>query len=413
MPGGNTRSVLHAMPFPLCMQRGNENRLVDLDGNEYIDCLGDMTAGLFGHSRSVIMKTVISTMDSVGMNIGSSTVAEARFAEAICNRFTSIDQVRFCNSGTEANIYALSVARQITGRSKVIVFEGGYHGGVLSFAHGVAPNNVDRDDWILGQYNDVEGVVNLITENKDVAAAVLVEGMQGAGGCIPGSADFLHAIQDTAKENGIIFILDEVMTSRLAPGGLQSIVRHPVHVTPLSPDMTTLGKWIGGGLSIGAFGGRRDLMSVYDPRTSNIHHSGTFNNNSLAMNVGCTGMTSVYTAEACTALNTLGDDLRRGLQELAKGTNMVVTGIGAVMNIHFVPKGGQNAIGRISDLEVEPRSVEATLRDLLWFYLIERGFWIARRGMVSLLLGTSSEEVEALQGAVGDFLEEFRDLVAI
>ncbi|KAL4903072.1 hypothetical protein BDW74DRAFT_169285 [Aspergillus multicolor] len=413
MPGGNTRSVLHAMPFPLCMQRGNGNRLVDLDGNKYIDYLGDMTAGLFGHTHSVIMETLTSTMTNVGMNLGSSTVAEARFAEAICNRFTSIDQVRFCNSGTEANIYALSVARQITGRSKVIVFEGGYHGGVLSFAHGVAPNNVDRGDWILGQYNDVDSAIKLITENSDTAAAVLVEGMQGAGGCIPGSADFLHAIQDAAKAKGIIFILDEVMTSRLAPGGLQAIVRHPVHGTSLSPDLTTLGKWIGGGLSIGAFGGRRDLMLVYDPRTSNVHHSGTFNNNSLAMNAGYTGMTSVYTAEACITLNTLGDNLRQELQELAKGTKMVVTGVGAVMNIHFVPTGGHNEIVSISDLEAIPEGVEGTLRDLLWFYLIERGFWIARRGMVSLLLGTSSEEVEALKKAVRDFLQEFKDILAI
>ncbi|KAL4998506.1 Alpha/Beta hydrolase protein [Aspergillus recurvatus] len=410
LPGGNTRSVLHATPFPLCMETGKSNRLVDLDGHEYIDCMGDMTAGLYGHSQPAIIETVDATMKNIGMNLGSSTAAEARFAEAICDRFTSIDHIRFCNSGTEANLYALSVARQFTGRTKVIVFEGAYHGGVLSFAHGIAPNNVDKDDWILGPYNDIDGAVQLITHNKNVAAAVLVEGMQGAGGCIPGSAGFLHAIRDAAKANGVIFILDEVMTSRLAPGGLQSTVLHPDHDTPLTPDLTTLGKWIGGGLSVGAFGGRRDLMSVYDPRSSNLHHSGTFNNNSLAMNVGCKGMTSVYTAEACTSLNNLGDELRSGLQKLAKGTKMVVTGVGAVMNIHFVSAGEQRVIARISDLEVKPGSVEEALRDLLWFYLVERGFWIARRGMISLILGTSVEEAGQLKGAVADFMEEFREL---
>ncbi|KAL4733645.1 Alpha/Beta hydrolase protein [Aspergillus similis] len=412
LPGGNTRSVLHATPFPLCMAAGKGNRLVDVDGHEYIDCMGDMTACLYGHSHPVIIRTVDLAMKSIGMNLGSSTSAEAHFAEALCDRFASIDHIRFCNSGTEANLYALSVARKFTGRTKVIVFEGAYHGGVLSFAHGPAPNNVDRDDWILGQYNDNDGAVQLITQNKDVAAAVLVEGMQGAGGCIPGTADFLHTIQDAAKGNGIIFILDEVMTSRLAPGGLQSILLHPDHGTPLKPDLTTFGKWIGGGLSIGAFGGRRDLMSVYDPRTSVIHHSGTFNNNTLAMNVGCKGLTSVYTAEACFRLNSLGDKLRSGLQELAKGTKMVVTGVGAVMNIHFVQACGLGVVARISDLEVKPGSAEEALRDLLWFYLIERGFWIARRGMISLILGTSVEETEQLKSVVGDFLEDFRELVS-
>ncbi|KAL4917340.1 pyridoxal phosphate-dependent transferase [Aspergillus aurantiobrunneus] len=398
LPGGNTRSVLHATPFPLCMASGQGNRLVDLDGHVYLDYLGDMTAGLYGHSHPVILETVTSTLTNIGPNLGGTTTAEARFAEAICDRFSSVNQTRFCNSGTEANLYALSVARQATARSKAIVFEGAYHGGVLSFACGVDSNNIDKDDWILGRYNDAKGAVRLIVENKDVAAAVLVEPMQGAGGRIPGTAEILHAIQDAAKENGVIFILDEVVTSRLAPGGLQSIVVHPDRGIPLSSDLTTLGKWIGGGLSISVFGGRRDLMSVYDPRTSSVHHSGTFNNNTLAMNVGCKAMTSVYTADSCAALNALGDELRQGLQELATGTKMAITGIGAVKNIHFLPNGEKNGISTVRDLEVEPGS---------------RGFWTARRGMLSLVLGTGRQEVEQLLDAVKDFLEESRDLIAV
>ncbi|BCS19736.1 aspartate aminotransferase family protein [Aspergillus puulaauensis] len=412
LPGGNTRSVLHGSPFPLCMASGRANRLVDIDGHEYLDFMCDMTAGLYGHSHPLISETITSTLASTGMNVGATTVAEARFAEAISDRFTNIDQLRFCNSGTEANLYALSVARQVTGRRKVIVFEGAYHGGVLSFAHGVAPNNVDREDWILGQYNDRESVVHLIAENKHVAAAVLVEPMQGAGGCIPGTAEFLHAIQETAKENGILFILDEVMTSRLAPGGLQSAILHPVRSIPLMPDLTTLGKWIGGGLSIGVFGGRQDLMSVYDPRTSNIQHSGTFNNNTLAMNVGYKAMTSIYTDEACAALNALGDDFRVHLQKLATGTKLTVTGVGSVMTVHFLPNGGRKDISRIHDIEVDPQGTEAALRDLFWLYLVERGLWIARRGMISFILGTTKEQVDQLLGAVKEFLEDFQDVLA-
>ncbi|KAL4791062.1 pyridoxal phosphate-dependent transferase [Aspergillus venezuelensis] len=404
LPGGNTRSILYASPFPICITSGKGNKLVDVDGHEYLDFMGDMTAGLYGHSHPVITETITSIVSEIGMSIGATTTAEARLAEALCDRFASIEQVRFCNSGTEANLYALTVARHVTGRSKVIVFEGAYHGGLLSFAHGVAPNNVDKDDWILAQYNNPDGIAKMISDNKDVVAAVLVEGMQGAGGCIPGTPEFLHAIQKAARENGVLFILDEVITSRLAPHGIQSSLN-------LSPDLTTLGKWIGGGLSIGAFGGRRDLMAVYDPRISNLHHSGTFNNNSLAMNVGYKAMTTVYTAESCIALNQLGEQLRSDLQELFRGTKMAVTGIGAVMNIHFLPAGQKTQIESVRDLRVEPDGVEAALRDLFWFFLAERSIWIARRGMISLILETTEGPIMKLKDMVSWFIDEYRDLL--
>ncbi|KKK27372.1 hypothetical protein ARAM_002283 [Aspergillus rambellii] len=362
----------------------------------YLDLLGDMTAGLYGHSHPVIRDAIISTMDNVGLSLGATTVAEARLAEAICDRFASIEQLGFCNSGTEANLYALSVARQATSLSKIIVFEGVYHGGVLYFAHGLAPINVDKEDWIIGRYNDVDDAKRLIAENKGIAAAVLIEAMQGAGGCIPTTAEFLHAVQDAANENG----------------GPQSLLLHPERGTPITPDLTTLGKWIGGGLAIGAFGGRQELLSIYDPRSSTIQHSGTFNNNTLAMNVGYAAITSVYTADVCVALNQIGDELRHSLEEIAKGTKMAVTGRGSVMNIHFLRTGGASLANTINDLHVPPESTDAILGDLFWFYLVDRGVWIARRGMVSLLLGTIQEEIEQFQ-ITHKFLREYEELVKL
>ncbi|PTU17198.1 hypothetical protein P175DRAFT_0512361 [Aspergillus ochraceoroseus IBT 24754] len=358
---------------------GRGSKLYDHDGHGYLDLLGDMTAGLYGHSHPVIRDAIISTMDNVGLSLGATTVAEARLAEAICDRFPSIEQLRFCNSGTEANLYALSVARQGTGLSKIIVFEGAYHGGVLYFAHGLAPNNVDKEDWIIRRYNDVDDAKRLIAENKGIAAA---GAGRGGGGCIPATAEFLHAVQDAANENGILFILDE------------SLLLHPERGTPITPDLTTLGKWIGGGLAIGAFGGRQELLSIYDPRSSTIQHSGTFNNNTLAMNVGYAAITSVYTADVCVALNQIGDELRHSLEEIAKGTKMAVTGRGSVMNIHFL------------------QSTDAILGDLFWFSLVDRGVWIAPRGMVSLLLGTIQEEIEQFQ-ITRKFLREYEELVKL
>jgi glutamate-1-semialdehyde 2,1-aminomutase len=165
----------------------------------YVDFVGELTAGLYGHSNPLLKQALLSTYENVGINLGASTAEEVRFAEVICRRFPSIEHVRFCNSGTEANLHALGIARFSTGKRKVIVFEGGYHGGVLGFGHGVAKNNVDPGDWVLGTFNDVNGTEDLIRNTPGVAA-VLVEAMQGSGGCIPASIEFLEAIQRVAAE---------------------------------------------------------------------------------------------------------------------------------------------------------------------------------------------------------------------
>lgn len=381
-----------------------------------------MTAGVCGHSHPTIQETIISTISKRGMTLGATTAVESQFAHEVCRRFPSIERLRFCNSGTEANLYALSIARQVTGLSKVIVFSGGYHGGVLTFLHSVAANTVDKDDWVLGKYNDVEGTRKLIGDHKGKAAAVLVEGMQGAAGCIPGSPEFLHTIQTATKENGMIFILDEVMTSRLGHAGLQSRILSPVDHNPLRPDLTSLGKWIAGGMTIGAFGGRKDLLEVYDPRlpsmsgdfeklTKPISHSGTFNNNTLAMSVGLATLSTIYTSQVCTDLNMLGDKFRASLLEICRGTRMTVTGVGAIFNIHFVSRGSPGDIQCIEDLENMQSEYDALLKDLFWFHAIRKGFWIARRCMVALIIGTTEQELEGFLEFVTEFKQEFQSLM--
>jgi glutamate-1-semialdehyde 2,1-aminomutase len=307
--------------------------------------------------------------------------------------------------------------------SKIIVFSGAYHGGVLSFVHGVAGNNVDKGDWIIGKYNDTEGTQRLISDNKGRAAAVLVEGMQGAAGCIPGTAAFLHDIQTATKANGMLFILDEVMTSRLAPGGLQSAILNPHSNTALKPDITTLGKYIAGGMTIGAFGGREELLSIYDPRQNSelneperpirpISHSGTFNNNTLAMNVGLAVLSTVYTAEICTELNSMGDWFRQSILDRCRGTKMTVTGIGAVCNIHFLPGKFGSQILNVEALENGLTESDRILRDIFWFKAIQRGFWMARRGMLALIVGTTRSELQGFLDFVEDFVQEYLSFIA-
>jgi len=287
MPGGNTRSAIHVDPFPLTMVRGEGARLWDLDGHEYVDFLSEFTAGIFGHSHPAIRRAIEQALEG-GLNFGAHNTTEARFAAAICARFPSIGLVRFTNSGTEANLMAVSAARAITGRPKILVFEGGYHGGVFYFRGHGSPLNAPFE-YLVGRYNDLEAVESLVRAHRAELAAILIEPMQGTTGCIPAERSFLAGLRAMADETGALLIFDEVMTSRLAPGGLQEA--HGIY-----PDLTTLGKYVGGGMSFGAFGGRADIMERFDPRRPNaFQHAGTFNNNVLTMNAGLVGLTELYT----------------------------------------------------------------------------------------------------------------------
>lgn len=194
LPGGNTRSLLHTSPFPIVMKSGKDFQLCDEDGHQYTDFVGELSAGLYGHSHPVIREAILSTFDNVGLNLGSTIAQEHKHAALLCERF-GLERVRFTNSGTEANLHALNAAKASTGRARVAVFSGGYHGAVLSFGDGkVAPNNVDKESWVIAKYNDVESAKTVIEGTSDLAA-VLVEGMQGASGCISGTKEFLHQIQ--------------------------------------------------------------------------------------------------------------------------------------------------------------------------------------------------------------------------
>lgn len=235
--------------------------------SRYTDFVGEMTAGLFGHSHPLLKQTLIDTIQDVGMNLGGTTQFESQHAALLCARF-HLDLIRFTNSGTEANLHAINGAKRHTGKRKVVVFTGGYHGGCFSFPEDhPAENCVDRDEWIVAEYNDVADAKRKIEDSGDVAA-VLVEGMQGAGPCIVGTHEFLHQVQASAKKAGAVFILDEVMTSRLSGGGLQQL-------EGLQPDITTMGKYLGGGITFGAFGGSKEVMRVYGEFFPSVTHIGS------------------------------------------------------------------------------------------------------------------------------------------
>jgi glutamate-1-semialdehyde 2,1-aminomutase len=389
MPGGNTRTTIHQPPFPLTIVRGRGARLTDADGHEYVDFLGEYTAGLYGHSNGAIVEAIQGALAD-GLVLGAPNRYEGALAEAICARFPSIALVRFCNSGTEANLLALSLARAVTGRDGVLAFAGAYHGGILLFAHGVSPLNPPFG-WVVGAYNDSVQAARLVEEHAHELAAVIVEPLQGAAGVIPGEPEFLRTVREATREHGVLLVFDEVMTARLSPGGMQQVLG-------IEPDLTTLAKFVGGGLSFGAFGGRADLMRRFDPSSPDaLQHGGTFNNDVLTMVAGAAGLTQVLTEAEIGRLNGLGDRLRDRLNAFSaeREADFCATGHGSLVGLHFTR-------GPVRNEDDVPPAAE--VRSLLHLHLLGRGFSYGRRGFVSLSLPLDEADVDRFAEAVEEFL---------
>lgn len=389
MPGGNTRSSLWHDPFPLCMTRGEGALLTDADGHQYTDFLGEFTAGIYGHSSPVVRRALVNAIDA-GVNLSSHTMLEGKLAAEICRRFASVDLVRFTNSGTEANHVALSCARAWTKRETILVFAGGYHGSGLSFpSEGSAFHGVPYK-FVIGRYNDSENAAALIEEHKPDLAAVLAEPMLGAGGCTPGAPEFLKTLRRETSRTGALLIFDEIQTARLSYGGRQSQIG-------IEPDLTTIGKFFGGGLPFGCVGGRREIMELFDPRQREaLSHAGTFNNDTLTMAAGFAAVSELLTEEALRELNARGDFLRESLLAMFEEEKapFTVTGLGSIMNIHSLSPGQEGI----------------DLRHLLFFGLLQDGFYLAPRGLIALSFCITDEDIKRLLGALRRRVCELRGL---
>lgn len=396
MPGANSRSVLFYAPFPLTIAKGEGAALWDADGHRYADFIAEYTAGVYGHSAPEIRDAVVEAMQG-GINLTGHNLLEGRLARTICERFPQIEQLRFTNSGTEANLMALTAALHFSGRRKIVVFSGGYHGGVLGFGAKPLPTTVPFDFLVL-PYNDAQAASEQIAKHGPEIAAILVEPMQGASGCIPGRLDFLQALRNGATKVGALLIFDEVMTSRLAPNGLANKLA-------IRSDLTTLGKYIGGGMSFGAFGGRSDVMAQFDPRTGSLSHSGTFNNNVMTMAAGYAGLTKLFTPEAAGVLAERGEAMRARLNALCakEDVAMQFTGVGSLMNAHFV----RGEVRCVDDLAM----VDGRLRQLLFFHLLSEGIYASPRGFIVLSLPLTDANIDRFAAAIGRFIGEYRALL--
>jgi len=289
MPGGNTRSAIFVDPFPVTMARGEGSHLWDVDGHEYGRFPQRVHRGIFGHSHPAIRKAIDAALDG-GLNFGAHGAAEARFAAAICDRFPSIDLVRFTTAGTEANLMGGSgrcgarpdkrnkipgLLRRLSRRRFLLPWQRQRHQRTVRLPDGGVQRH--RGDPCGG------GAAQGRPSGDLARADARWQRLYSSRARIP-----LADLRALASETGAVLIFDEVMTSRLAPGGLQE-------VHGINPDMTTLGKYVGGGMSFGAFGGKTEIMEWFDPRRQDgFQHAGTFNNNVLTMNAGYAGLTEIY-----------------------------------------------------------------------------------------------------------------------
>ena len=392
MPGGNTRTVLFYPPYPVMLAKGEGCRLIDIDGHEYVDFQVEQTAGIYGHSEPRILNAVRAAMDE-GITLGGPTTREAKLADLFCARFPAVELVRFTNSGTEANLLALATARAVTGREKLIGFQGSYHGSVASFGPYGNKLNVPFP-WTFCRYNDVEGVRATIRAMAADLAAIILEPMTGSGGCIPATAEFITMLREETEKAGALLIFDEVMTSRLSPSGLHGAWN-------VKPDLVTFGKYLGGGLTFGAFGGAEKIMARFDPRRPDaLAHAGTFNNNVMTLSAAIAGLEHVYTPEAVNKLNADGDALRGRLNGVLKDAGVAgqVTGIGSMMMVHMTPES-------LTSPE-DSGKVPNVLRGLMHLALMERGYYVARRNMIVLSLPMTGAEIDGLVAAFKDAVDQ-------
>ncbi len=395
LPGGTTRTILHHAPFPLTFVSGEGGTLRDADGHSYVDLVGDYTAGLLGHSEKRVHAAVAEAL-ATNTSVGGVHPAEIRFAELVCNRFGH-QRVRFTNSGTEANLMAITLSRIVTERSMIMVMYGGYHGGVFYYSHGNAPWNAPFPT-IVGPYNDLEGCEELINEYAPDLAAVIVEPMLGSG-CVPADARFLSGLANATQQAGAILIADEVMTSRHGPRGLADLLG-------VRPDIATYGKYFAGGFSFGAFAGRADLLDHFDAsKADSIPHAGTFNNNIATMSAGCVVLSELFTSDTAISLTARGDDLRARIDDVLHQHKLpfTVTGFGSMNAIHALAHRPQNGTDL---LERDP-----VLQEALFLALLQRGVYTAPRGSLNLGLAVTDWDLDHYLNALDASLGELSDAV--
>ncbi|WP_225027908.1 aspartate aminotransferase family protein [Xinfangfangia pollutisoli] len=405
MPGGNTRHTVYRQPHQVYAARGEGCRIIDIDGNMRIDAVGNFTALIHGYGSERIREAARRQLEA-GLCFGMPTEGEVILSEMLCDRLPSVEMLRYCNSGTEAVMNAIKVARAFTGRPKFAKCEGAYHGTYdpAETSQEARPDTwgeVDNpvsvptargtpqgvlDDVVVIPFNNTPVAEAILRAKGNSLAAVLVDVMPNRAGLVPARPEFLAMLRRVTREIGALLILDEVITFRLGYHGAQG--RFGV-----DPDLTTLGKVIGGGFPVGAVGGRRDVMAVFDPTAGApaVPHGGTFSANPMTMMAGIAALEDL-TPEAFQHLDRLGALFDQGIAACfaRHGIPGQVTGLGSLRRVHL-------SDAPLSDFRSTFAAGDGAKRvAALARALFEAGVLIAANGLMAFSTAMTAEDIQEI-----------------
>ena len=402
---GPAKGAYYYPPYPLTMDWGEGCYLHDLDGRRFLDCANHHTTQVVGHNHPAVLEAVRRQIGR-GFALGAPAGVEAELSEEMCSRVKSVDRIRFCNSGTEATLHAIRLARGASGRSKIAKFEGGYHGSHDAVEISVAPplekaGPADAplpvptaggmaasaiDEIIILPYNDEDAVERLLTRHHDELACVIFD---PKAGILPQRKEFVQFVRKITRQLNLLLIFDEIVGFRVGRGGLQEY--YGIH-----PDLTTYGKVVGGGFPAGAFGGRADLMDLLDPTggSTGFFQSGSFSANPLVMVAGH-AMLQQLTPETFEHVNGLGNRLRDGLQERFRSEGLGATAVvlGSLFSIYFSDRAPMNyrEMARCDSSHVRP----------VFLSLLHQGYFLSHTlGMNALSTPMKPSDIDGLIEAV-------------
>ena len=397
LPGGGTRNITYFYPYPFYVTKGEGTYLIDVDGNRYIDVQNNMTVLLHGHAHPKITET-LQKQAELGTAHNAPTSGQYELAKILCERVPSIEEIRFCNSGTEATMFAIRAARVFTGKDGLIIMDGCYHGShdyvSVNFDSALLnedmpepgvekgiPQAVLKDIYVL-PVNDLKAAEKMMKRHHKKIAALIIEPVLGYAGGVLANEDYLKGLRELTKKYNILLIFDEVITFRLSTGGMQKVYG-------ITPDLTALGKTIGGGLPVGAFGGRRDLIEQFNPTKKNfVMHSGTFSGNAMVMSAGIAAL-EMYDEKEVERIGKLGDRLRKGLREIMDGLGVdcYVGGYQSITYVQFPNVVAQNK-REISFNTIPYMELSKYMRIAMPI----NGLYGIARGVIGFMLSTAMDE---------------------
>ncbi|MFK4380974.1 aspartate aminotransferase family protein [Bradyrhizobium sp. USDA 223] len=419
-PDGTSRVTIDRDPTPLYVERGIGSYLFDVDGRRFVDLNCNFTTLIHGHAFEPVVEALTSQLQR-GSCFANPTESEIELAELLCRRVPAIDRVRFVNTGTEAVLFAIKAARAFTGRSKIAKLEGAYHGAYdwvevsqaatpANWGDPIAPQSTAfyrgmptsvLDEVVVLRFNDVESVRRLMSLHADHLAAIIVDPMPSRGGLVAPKPEFIAAVHEASRANGILVISDEVLNLRQSFHGASA--RYG-----LVPDLVTMGKIIGGGLPIGAIGGREDVMKVFDGSAGRplLPQGGTFSANPLSMTAGLAAMRHLDHV-AFAHLETLGDIVRDGIGRAISIRNapLCVTGAASLFRLHPCAKTPNDY------REIYPTPAGATLMKQLTRFFADNGIILPHGAAASLSTPMTRADAELIVDVFAGFLDSHQDLL--